>query len=125
MALGLDASFAAGARPLTGTAHIWDDCYGRYDRDDKEKAVRKTVSAVRARGKLGQMLEEVYYRGDQYVIERAGKAMAAVVPVEQYEQWRRERDAFFELVEELRSRNAKADPAQVEKDAAAARRRRR
>ena len=87
--------------------------------------MRKTVSAVRARGKLGQMLEEVYYRGDQYVIERAGKPMAAVVPVEQYEQWRRERDAFFELVEELRSRNADVEAGEVEEDVAAARRARR
>jgi prevent-host-death family protein len=71
------------------------------------------------------MLEEVYYRGDQYVIERAGKPMAAVVPVEQYEQWRREREAFFALVEELRSRNAEAEPAQMDRDVAAARRRRR
>lgn len=87
--------------------------------------MRKTVSAVRARGELGQMLEEVYYRGDQYVIERAGKPMAAVVPVEQYEQWRRERDAFFELVEELRSRNADVEAGEVEEDVAAARRARR
>ena len=87
--------------------------------------MRKTVSAVRARGKLGQMLEEVYYRGDQYVIERAGKPMAAVVPVEQYEQWRRERDAFFELVEKLRSRNADVEAGEVEEDVAAARRARR
>lgn len=87
--------------------------------------MRKTVSAVRARGKLGQMLEEVYYRGDQYVTERAGKPMAAVVPVEQYEQWCRERDAFFELVEELRSRNADVEAGEVEEDVAAARRARR
>ena len=87
--------------------------------------MRKTVSAVRARGKLGQMLEEVYYRGDSYVIERAGKPMAVVVPVEQYEQWRQERDAFFELVETLRSQNAEVDPSRVEKDVAAARRPRR
>ena len=45
--------------------------------------MRKKVTAVRARGKLGQILEEVYYRGDHYIIERSGKAMAAVVPVEQ------------------------------------------
>ena len=67
--------------------------------------MRKTVTAVRARGKLGQMLEEVYYRGGHYIIERAGEPMAAVVPVEQYEQWRREREAFFNLVDEIRSHN--------------------
>lgn len=90
-----------------------------------EGMMRKTVSAVRARGKLGELLEEVYYRGNQYVIERAGKPMAAVVPVEQYEQWRKEREAFFELVEEIRSRNAAVKPENVEQDIASARRKRR
>jgi prevent-host-death family protein len=87
--------------------------------------MRKTVTAVRARGKLGEMLEEVYYRGDHYIIERAGKPMAAVVPVEQYEQWRRERDAFFGLVEDIRARNVGATPEQVQEDVARTRRRRR
>ena len=86
--------------------------------------MRKTVTAVRARGKLGQMLEEVYYRGDHYIIERAGKPMAAVVPVEQYEQWRREREGFFDLVGEIRSRNVDTTPAQIAQDGAKARRRR-
>jgi len=82
--------------------------------------MRKTVSAVRARGNLGQILEEVYYRGDQYIIERSGRAMAAVVPVEQYEQWRAERDAFFKLIDEIRSRNKNVKPEQIERDIAAA-----
>lgn len=86
--------------------------------------MRKTLTAVRARGKFGEMLEEVYYRGDHYIIERAGKPMAAVVPVEQYEQWRREREAFFDLVNGTRSRNADASPEQIERDVAKARTRR-
>ena len=50
--------------------------------------------------------------------------MAAVVPVEQYEQWRREREAFFDLVGEIRSPNVDATPEQIERDVAKARRRR-
>ena len=84
--------------------------------------MRKTINAMRARGKLGQILEEVYYRGDHYVIERAGKPMAAVVPVEQYEQWRKEREAFFEAVEEIRSENTDVPPERVMQDVAAAKR---
>ena len=84
--------------------------------------MRKTVNAMRARGKLGQILEEVYYRGDQYVIERAGKPMAAVVPVEQYDQWRKERDAFFDLVETIRAGNAGVASERVTEDIAAAKR---
>lgn len=84
--------------------------------------MRKTVNAMKARGKLGQILEEVYYRGDQYVIERAGKPMAAVVPVEQYDQWRKERAAFFELVDEIRAENVKVPSARVMEEVAAAKR---
>lgn len=84
--------------------------------------MRKTVSAMRARGNLGQILEEVYYRGDQYIIERSGKPMAAVVPVEQYEQWQKEREAFFALVDQVRGRKRGVRPEVIEEDVAAARR---
>jgi prevent-host-death family protein len=51
------------------------------------KAVKK-ISALKARKNLGQLLEEVYYQGAQYVIERAGRPMAAVVPLRQLEEWK-------------------------------------
>lgn len=84
--------------------------------------MRKTVTAMKARGNLGQILEEVFYRGDEVIIERAGRPMAVVVPVEQYEQWRRDREAFFATIEEVRERNANAPPSAVEADVAASRR---
>ena len=43
----------------------------------------KHITALKARRNLGQILEEVYYRGSRYVIERAGRPMAAVVPLPQ------------------------------------------
>ena len=85
-----------------------------------EAEVRKTVTAMRARGNLGRILEEVYYRGDEYVIERSGKPMAAVVPVEQYEQWRKERDEFFALMGEIREGNKGVPSEAIERDVAAA-----
>jgi antitoxin (DNA-binding transcriptional repressor) of toxin-antitoxin stability system len=39
------------------------------------------ISALSARRHLGQLLEEVYYRGSCYMIERAGRPMAVMVPV--------------------------------------------
>ena len=41
----------------------------------------KRVTALQARHNLGEILEGVYHRGDQFVIERAGKPMAVVVPL--------------------------------------------
>lgn len=51
------------------------------------KAVKK-ISALKARKNLGQLLEEVYNQGVQYVIERAGRPMAAVVPLRQLQEWK-------------------------------------
>ncbi len=79
----------------------------------------KTINAMRARVTSGKFFEEVYYRGDQYVIERVGKPMAVVVPVEQFEQWRKEREEFFSLVDEIRERNREANPEALAGDVAA------
>ena len=67
-------------------------------------------------GTSSQILEAVYYRGDQYVIERAGKPMAVVVPIEQFEQWRKKRREFFALIDKIRKRNEGKAPAQIERD---------
>ncbi len=48
----------------------------------------KTISAVDARHRLGQLMSEVQLRGDHYIIERAGKPVVAVIPVEDFEAWR-------------------------------------
>ncbi len=40
----------------------------------------RKVSAMAVRDRLGQLLEEVYYKGDAMIIERAGRPMAVLVP---------------------------------------------
>ena len=67
--------------------------------------VEKTISALDARRKLGQVLEEVFYQGNQFIVERAGKPMAVVVPVSQYRQWKERREQFFAMIDEVRERN--------------------
>ncbi len=76
----------------------------------------KKVNALKARQNLGQLLEEVYYKGDQYVIERAGRPMAAVVPIWQLEARKKRRDRLFSLVEEAWERNKMVKPEAVERD---------
>ena len=82
----------------------------------RSRSVIKKVSALKARQNLGQLLEEVYYKGDQYVIERAGKPMAAVVPVWQLEEWQRRRERFFGAVEELQQQNQEVEPEVIEQE---------
>lgn len=51
----------------------------------------KRITALQTRRHLGQILEEVHYRGSAYIIERAGREMAAIVPVEWLGQRKKER----------------------------------
>jgi len=47
------------------------------------------VSTLEVRQKLGDILNRVALRHDQFIIERKGKPLAAMVPVEQFEQMQR------------------------------------
>ena len=72
----------------------------------------KKVSAMKVRDNLGQLLDEVYYRGDEVVIERAGKAMAVLVPVSRYEQFHRERQERLKILGRIKAKTRKV-PARV------------
>ncbi len=76
----------------------------------------KKINALKARKNLGQLLEEVYYKDNQYVIERAGRPMAAVVPVWQLEGWRKRRERLFGMVEEVWKKNKKEKPEVIERE---------
>src|SRR5260370_39902044 len=47
------------------------------------------VSTIDVRQRIGDLLNRVALRHDQFVIERKGKPLAALVPVERLEQMRR------------------------------------
>ena len=63
----------------------------------------KEVSALKVRGSLGELLEEVYYRGEEFVVKRGKKPMAVLVPVEEFECFKRQREkdmAIFAMIRE-------------------------
>lgn len=76
----------------------------------------KKVNALKARQNFGQLVEEVYYKGDQFIIERAGKPMAAVVPLWQLENRSRRRERLSANVQELWRSNAKVKPTVIERE---------
>jgi prevent-host-death family protein len=78
--------------------------------------VVKKINALKARQQLGELLEGVYYRGDQYIIERAGKPMAAVVPLWQLEEWQQRRAQFFAKVEALWDKTKDVAPEVIEQE---------
>ncbi len=61
--------------------------------------MKRTISAMEARRKFGEMLEDVR-RGDEVVIERAGKIMGVVISPARYEAIERRRaEALANLAE--------------------------
>jgi prevent-host-death family protein len=48
-----------------------------------------TVSTMDVRQRIGDMLNRVALRHDEFIIERKGKPLAALVPVERLDQMRR------------------------------------
>lgn len=74
----------------------------------------KKVAAMRVRDNLGQLLDEVYYRGDEIVIERAGRAMAVLVPVGRYERDQKERRERFTIVERIKAKARRVSAKQLD-----------
>src|SRR5436190_7530341 len=64
------------------------------------------VSTMDVRQRIGDLLNRVALRHDEFIIERKGEPLAALVPVERLEQMRRfarqHAEAFFERQKEGR-----------------------
>lgn len=88
--------------------------------------MKRTVTALDARRRLGELLESVYHGGDEVVIERAGKPMAVVIPAERYAAMERSRERMFAMMDRVHERNKDVPleviEAEVDEAIAAARR---
>ncbi len=80
----------------------------------------KHVGAREARAQFADLLGQVHYGNQTVIIERAGKPMAALVPLEVVEQYLGARARLFAVVDEIRSQTPDASQAEVEADVAEA-----
>lgn len=79
-------------------------------------AKRVDVDTKAIRDRLGELLDQVRYRGDELVVHRRGKPMVAIIPYEAYERLREHRQQSLQVLRNLWAANDRADPAQVEAD---------
>jgi prevent-host-death family protein len=80
----------------------------------------KKLTAIKARQNLGEVLEEVYYNGDQFIIERAGKPMAALVPIWQVQARKKHQERVFGMLDKLWKSRSAPKSAAVEREVAEA-----
>jgi len=76
----------------------------------------KRWSAKDARSKFSDLLGTVNYGGEEVIIERSGRPVAAVIPVPVYERLVAERQTRFEVIERVRSRLPKTSIEAIEAD---------
>ena len=79
------------------------------------------ISTLEMRQRLGDILNRVALRSDQFIIERKGKPMAAVVPVERLEQM--ERAARLQLLQVLERQPGALSQAEADRIATEAKHR--
>lgn len=78
------------------------------------------IGARDIRQRFAEILGKVGFGGDIAVVERSGKPMAALIPIEMYEQMIAEREARFQIVEKIRAIQANFTPEEIERDVAQA-----
>ena len=78
------------------------------------------VGANEARNRLADLLGNVHRGGQVVVVERSGKPMVAVIPVEMHEQVIAERDTRFQVLDRIRDRLPDIPEEEVARDVAEA-----
>lgn len=63
--------------------------------------MKKEVSATELRRKFGELLNGVYHNGDRLIVKRDNKPLAAIVPIEVYEQMLRQREKVFSVLDRI------------------------
>jgi prevent-host-death family protein len=78
----------------------------------------KTITAMALRKESGKFLDQVDFRNQRFLVQRAGKPKAVLISLQEYEQLERQKqvaqDRFWAVTENLRERVAKYDPREVE-----------
>jgi len=74
------------------------------------------IGAREARRRFADLLGRVGYGGEVAIVERSGKPMVAVIPVEVYQQLIAEREARFEILDRVRAKLPDIPAEEVDQD---------
>ncbi len=78
--------------------------------------MEKQMALTEASGKFSEIVNEVMYRGDTYVISKLGKPAVAVVPISLLEQWQRQREKQFAILDEIQAQNRNTEVAEWDEE---------
>ena len=76
------------------------------------------VGAREARSRFSDLIGSVRFGNEEVIVERSGKPMAAIIPIEVYNRLVAERRARFEVLDRIRSGLPDIPPEEIDKDVA-------
>ncbi len=74
------------------------------------------VGARQARSNFADLLGRVGYGGEIVIVERSGKPLVAVMPIELFEQLMAEREERFRVIDRIRAQAPQVDEAEMQRD---------
>mgnify|MGYP000569066614 CR=1 FL=1 len=74
------------------------------------------IGAREARNRFADVMGLVHYGKQSVIIDRAGRPMVAIIPVEVYEKLVAEREARFQVLERIRGRLPEVAAEEVDRD---------
>ena len=63
--------------------------------------MKKEVSATELHQKLGELLDGVYSNGDRLIVKRADTPLAAIVPIDAYQEMLQQREQVFSVLDRI------------------------
>ena len=63
--------------------------------------MRKEVSTTELHQKLSELLDGVYRNGDRLIVKRADTPLAAIVPIEAYQEMVQQREQAFSVLDRI------------------------
>ena len=76
----------------------------------------KTIGSREARNSFSHLIDEVHYGGQTIIVERSGRPMAAIIPIDDYRRLIAEREARFQVLDEIRRQVPDVSIEEVEQD---------
>ncbi|MBI4280231.1 MAG: type II toxin-antitoxin system Phd/YefM family antitoxin [Armatimonadetes bacterium] len=79
-----------------------------------------SVSVQEARQNFSTLIHAASERGERTVIARHGRPMAVLIPIAEFEQWKKCRDQAFDAFDQIREANVAVFAEQADRDVATA-----
>lgn len=75
--------------------------------------MERQIGITEARKLLAEIVDKAEFNGENCIIIRHGQPAAAVVPMDVYWQWKKEREDLFATIRRIQATHADADPEDV------------